>query len=289
MQKMKFRGYQLFHDNRDATASMVRQTDDFPSFFTPVGDFPLIIDCGANIGVSVLEWKSRWPQSRVICFEPDPFAFALLRKNIDGNDIPGVECVNAAVSDCDGRATLYGDISRSADARGNSIDAAWGKRTGSEQTSVACTRLSPYLADREISFLKLDIEGAEERVLKEAAAYLGNVQAIYVEVHETDDSLSYNSQRRIRQLLAEAGFQIEAESRYDEHSLPAHLDSWRRSVNARQAQLIGWRELLVDFQVERLRRAKRSVAMFRRVGAKKMGIWRSERLSWPELWIAGLL
>lgn len=241
MQRMKFRGFKLFHDNREATESMVRQIDEFPSFFTPSGDQPLIIDCGANIGVSVLEWKTRWPQSRVLCFEPDPFAFAMLDRNMNENDVPGVQCVNAALSDCDGTATLYGNVSANGDARGNSIDAAWGDRDGSVQVSVACTKLSPYIADREVSFLKLDIEGAEERVLKEVAEHLGNVQAIYVEVHETDDSAASNSASRIAQLLSDAGFQIDSESRYEQHSLPPHLDAWRQSVNARQTQLMCWR------------------------------------------------
>jgi FkbM family methyltransferase len=188
-----------------------------------------------------MEWKTRWPQCRVLCFEPDPFAFALLKKNIDSNGIPGVECVNAAVSDFDGTATLHGEISAAADARGNSIDAAWGKRSGSEQANVLCRRLSPYIAEREVCFLKLDIEGAEQRVLTDVADHLGQVQAIYVEVHETDASIQYNSQRQIAQLLRDADFQIDAEPRYDRHALPAHLDAWRRRVNARQTQLMGWR------------------------------------------------
>ena len=241
MQKMKFRGFKLFHGNQESAESMVRQIDEFPSFFTPSGEQPLFLDCGANIGVSVMEWKTRWPQSQIICFEPDPFAFAILQKNMDENDIPGVRCVNAAVSDCDDTATIYGEISAGGDARGNSIDAAWGNRDGSTQTTVTCTRLSSYIADRDVSFLKLDIEGAEQRVLSEIADHLDRVQAIYVEVHETDQSIEYNSADRIEQMLLDAGFKIETESRFDEHALPAHLDSWRRSVGARQTQLMGWR------------------------------------------------
>ena len=61
---------------------MIRAIDEFPSFFSVDGADPLIIDCGANIGISVLEWKSRWPMARVICFEPDPDAFRLLEMNI---------------------------------------------------------------------------------------------------------------------------------------------------------------------------------------------------------------
>ena len=81
---------------------MIRASDEFPSFFEPRQSEPLIIDCGANIGVSVLEWKTRWPMSRIICFEPDPDAFRLLSLNMERNDIPGVQCIHAAVADFDG-------------------------------------------------------------------------------------------------------------------------------------------------------------------------------------------
>ncbi len=238
---MKFRSYQLFHNNRDAAESMVRQIDEFPSFFTPLGDQPLIIDCGANIGVSVLEWKTRWPQSQVICFEPDPFAFEILQKNIDVNDVPGVRCVNAAVWDSEDTVLLYGDISPTADARGNSVEAAWANRAGCSQISVKSTRLSPYIADQEVSFLKLDIEGAEQRVLNEIAMSLDRVQAIYVEVHETDESTDRNSAESIERMLLTAGFAVESEPRYSEHALPEHLDAWRRSAGAVLTQLLCWR------------------------------------------------
>ncbi|WP_372724382.1 FkbM family methyltransferase [Novipirellula sp.] len=241
MQRMKFRGYKLLFENRSAAESMVRQIDEFPSFFTPKHDRPLIIDCGANIGVSVLEWKTRWPGAEIVCFEPDPFAFKILQANIDVNDIPSVRCINAAVSDCDETVPFYGDVSARGDARGNSIDPAWGQREGTAQTRVKCKRLSSYIADRDVSFLKLDIEGAEQRVLSEIAGQLDRVAAIYVEVHETDDSNGYNSADQIEQLLGDAGFHVEAESRFDEHALPAHLDAWKQSVGARQVQLLGWR------------------------------------------------
>ncbi|MCG8653770.1 MAG: FkbM family methyltransferase [Pirellulales bacterium] len=241
MPMTRFRGFKLFHHNPEATESMIRQIDEFPSFFRPTESRPLIIDCGANIGVSVLEWKTRWPQAQIVCFEPDPFAFELLQKNVDANDVPNVECIAAAVSDHDGTTTLYGDVSRKGDARGNSIDPAWGRRSESTEVLVACTRLSGYLAGRNVSFLKLDIEGAEERVLREIAAHLERVQAIYLEVHETDESLSYNSVERIVDLLAAAGFQIDSETRYQQHALPAHLQAWQHRVGARQFQLMCWR------------------------------------------------
>ncbi len=241
MQRMKFRGFDLFHNNVAVAQSMIRQIDDFPSFFTPTQDRPLIIDCGANIGVSVLEWKTRWPTAQIVCFEPDPFAFAILQKTIDFNDLPGVTCVNAAVLDFDGTVPFFGELSATGDARGNSAEAAWADREGSSRTDVCCVRLLPYLADRTVSFLKLDIEGSEQRVLVDIVDHLDRVEAIYIEVHETDNSLDRNSVAAIEEILRSAGFQIEREPRFNDHALPAHLDQWRQSVNARQTQLLCWR------------------------------------------------
>ncbi|TWU43259.1 2-O-methyltransferase NoeI [Novipirellula aureliae] len=244
---LKFRGYKLFYQNRDAAESMVRQIDDFPSFFTPQHDRPFIVDCGANIGVSVLEWKRRWPGCEILCFEPNPHTFNILQKNIDANDIPGVRCVNAALADHNGHTTLYGDLAKQGDARGNSIDPAWGDRSElaasnqSGEVQVVCKRLSPYLKGRVVSFLKLDIEGAEQQVLTEIAAELETVEAIYVEIHETRDSLARNSVDAIEQQLKLAGFTMEAESRFDQHALPPHLDDWQKRVGASQTQVMAWR------------------------------------------------
>jgi FkbM family methyltransferase len=242
IQKTRFRGFQLFFENAQATDSMLRAIDDFPRFFSPPGESPLIVDCGANIGVSVLEWKYRWPMSRVICFEPDPFAFQLLGWNVERNDLPGVTCIQSAVADFDGRAWMHGNVGRGEDSRGNSLQAAWGKRPMSDAVEVHCTRLTPYLTREPVAFLKLDIEGSEETVLRDAVMALPTVHAAYVEVHETDELLDLNSTPRIEALLRQAGFQIEIQNRYGPHALPKTLRSWQRRVGARQSQLLCWRE-----------------------------------------------
>ena len=41
---------------------------------------PKIIDCGANIGMSILFFKKLYPTSSIIAFEPNPYAFQSIRK-----------------------------------------------------------------------------------------------------------------------------------------------------------------------------------------------------------------
>src|SRR5688500_1422830 len=43
---------------------------------------PFVIDCGANIGISILYFKQVYPACRILAFEPDPAIFTYLSKNI---------------------------------------------------------------------------------------------------------------------------------------------------------------------------------------------------------------
>src|SRR4029077_12974091 len=58
---------------------------------------PYVIDCGANIGVTVTWWKKRYPDAQVLAFEADPDIFRVLERNCGA--LPGVRLLNAAVWD----------------------------------------------------------------------------------------------------------------------------------------------------------------------------------------------
>jgi len=52
---------------------------------------PLIIDCGAYIGVSSLWFAARFPQARIVAIEPAPDNARLLRQNAQGHQIEVIE------------------------------------------------------------------------------------------------------------------------------------------------------------------------------------------------------
>ena len=68
---------------------------------------PLILDCGANVGMGTLYWKHLYPQARVIAFEPDPTIFRVLRENLAARNLTKVQPINAAVWTKEGEVSFW--------------------------------------------------------------------------------------------------------------------------------------------------------------------------------------
>ena len=161
---------------------------------------PVILDCGANIGMATLYFKWLYPKAQIIAFEPDPLTFGLLKENTDGNRLEDVVTQNVALgkdeSEIDFHIPEPGSLMMSAVA---------GRNTGGT-IRVACRRLSTFITG-EIDMLKLDIEGMEELVLDELAASgkLSLVREMVVEVHHNLPN-SPSQLSRILPLLEHNGF-----------------------------------------------------------------------------------
>ena len=133
-------------------------------FQAPVTD-PVILDCGANIGMSVLYFKHQYPDARVIALEPDPTTVPYLEENVRHNGLKDVTIVRAALAEQDGQITLHSDGRYGSTIMTNSDDAA---STESQRYDVRTVRLRDYL-DQPVDFLKMNIEGAEWPVLADSA------------------------------------------------------------------------------------------------------------------------
>lgn len=146
---------------------------------------PLIFDLGAHIGLSVLYFKIKYPNSKVIAFEPNPNIFPILEENITYNMLKDVELHNIALGAKDEIRTFYVDKSgNDSFSTGSFSKNAW---TGTQQTlpiSVKTEVLSKYIQDY-VDILKIDIEGAETEVLKEliASDKLKYIRNILMEYH----------------------------------------------------------------------------------------------------------
>src|SRR5438046_7498954 len=65
--------------------------------FTADHKAPFIIDCGANIGLSVIYFKRLYPESRIIAFEADSGVFQVLSQNMRSFALNDITLHNVAV------------------------------------------------------------------------------------------------------------------------------------------------------------------------------------------------
>jgi FkbM family methyltransferase len=160
---------------------------------------PLILDCGSNIGMSILYFKQLYPRARVIGFEADPTIFPDLEENVTRNHLAGVRLVHAALGSRPGFLTLDSDGRCGSFVQAGSAPVP----EGWQRFEVPCVRLQEFLTE-EVDFLKMNIEGAEWEVLADCGALLRRVREMVIEYHHLPGLP--RTLHRILALLDEQGF-----------------------------------------------------------------------------------
>lgn len=182
----------------------------------------IIIDCGANIGLSVIYMKQICPSASITAFEPDDKNYELLNKNVQSHKIANTELRKEAV--------WIEDTMISFAQEGN-----MGSKIEQTNTTglllVKAIRLKNLL-QTNVDFLKLDIEGAEYKVLIDIREDLKNVKNLFVEYHGQFDQSGELIE--IFNIISKAGFDFyikEATSIYN------HPFMAKKTTNAYDVQL----------------------------------------------------
>lgn len=175
---------------------------------------PLIIDCGANIGLSVIYMKRLFPQAEIIAFEPDETNFDLLKKNINSFGYSGVSIHKEAVWNENTTLSFSNEGSM-----GSKIE----QDASAYTKSVTAVRLKDFL-NRRVDFLKIDIEGAENAVLIDIADKLHLVNNMFLEYHGT-----FNQNAELAEMIkiiSGAGFFF-----YIKEAAPIYYTPFNRTPN----------------------------------------------------------
>lgn len=134
---------------------------------------PVILDCGANVGLSVIAFKHRYPTAHITAFEADPQIAEVLTANLTAAGLADVTVVQAAAWTQAGSVRFTRD---GADA--GRVDSASGR------DEVRAIRLADFVPGR-VDLLKLDIEGAEYAVLEDLCqtGRIKQIDRVVCEVH----------------------------------------------------------------------------------------------------------
>ncbi len=143
----------------------------------------VFIDVGGNKGdFSLIAAKAMGGTGRIVCVEPEPDNARWIRKSVDRNRYTSVTVEEVALAERDGEDTLF-------------LGPKSGWHTLVEDPTlvvgtitVPLRTLDSLLAERgidRVDVMKIDVEGAEDRVLAGAAATLGgdHPMTLLVDLH----------------------------------------------------------------------------------------------------------
>ncbi len=169
---------------------------------------PFIIDAGAHIGMSTIFFKSISPNSEILAIEPNPRSYEVLQRNIEQNNLKKVETVNKALDSKERVQVLYIDPTEDRwDSSASFNQGGWKGGYNTQQIRVETLTLSSIIKDRVVDLLKLDIEGAEQRVIVEAQQYLKNIRNIIIEFHPTANQ----NLEKVLKILRKNNFEVSVE------------------------------------------------------------------------------
>ncbi len=173
---------------------------------------PLILDVGANVGLIALQLKNQFPNAQLHLFEADPSVFKQLQQNISLNKLSSMRTNNQAVSDKHGETLTFVKSLAVSESGWGRLQNAENRNAPGATYQVGSVSIDSYLSDLNISavdLLKIDVEGAEELVLRGAEQTLQRklIRAIVCEINPEALAAFSSSPQKIFELLERHGYQ----------------------------------------------------------------------------------
>lgn len=141
-------------------------------------DNPVILDCGAHVGLASIYFATKYPNSTIHAFEADPTIAKILAENINSF---GLKSVNIHP-----QAVWTNEEGVGFNKSGDDSGFICAEEPGSPQ-KIPSIRLKQFIENQHVDLLKLDIEGAEYDVIRDCDEVLANVKNIIIEVHKFQD------------------------------------------------------------------------------------------------------
>lgn len=200
--------------NRTADFRILREVllcDDYQPKGFEIQPTDTILDIGGQIGIFTVKAAQLASKGHVFAFEPFAENYALLKTNIELNNLGNVTALNRAVAaQTTTRRFFVSEVNTGGHSLYEPSDAG---RTIEVETISLQDFLEEHALD-QVDFAKIDCEGAEVEILMESPdACLECIRRLAIEVHDTDSA----SIMRLEQRLTGLGFNV----RYEEPLLYA--------------------------------------------------------------------
>lgn len=149
-----------------------------PSKFQP----QVILDIGANIGMTALYFSLLFPQAEIHSFEPIESNLDILRRNIEGNGLTNVHIHPYGLGDRDYTATFTAPPGL-----------FWGFSSTARPDQQEKSSVTAHIRDivgvwdelglKKVDLAKVDCEGAEVAIFKSLGEKLASIELLFGEFH----------------------------------------------------------------------------------------------------------
>jgi FkbM family methyltransferase len=139
--------------------------------FTGTSDAPVIVDCGAYVGLTTLYYAQKFPEASIHSFEGDPIRARMAQDNLNSSGAFNARVYGNAVWIEEGHVPFE----------------ASGAGSGAGPIEVAAIRLKTFIGTNSIDLLRLNIKGAEIPVLKDCAPLLPQMGMVIIELQSPSE------------------------------------------------------------------------------------------------------
>jgi FkbM family methyltransferase len=182
--------------NSEYSTDVFSQGEDIQSYYSAPGSAKrkLILDLGANVGISAVFYSLEYPESKIVCVEPASANLPLLELNT--RLMSGVEVLHAAVGPSAGTIKLFDP------GVGNNAFRTFGSENQvlEEVSVVTVENLVRESPDFDPFLVKIDIEGAEKQLFSSNTNWIDVFKVIVIETHDwmlPGEAISSNLLREI--------------------------------------------------------------------------------------------
>lgn len=186
-----------------------------------------VIDAGASSGISAMYFAKRiGPEGRLICLEPSPDAIKILRENISINALENIAVLEKGISDRSGTESFFlGDVGASHIVQGSS------KKSKSAVTLEVVTLddiVRAYGLEK-VDFIKMDIEGAEVRIIDQLSSFLASQPGLIIAVASYHECSERKASAWIHDQIERMNLPLEVKTVYPHHETTFLLN--RANIN----------------------------------------------------------
>lgn len=142
------------------------------------GETPLIVDCGANIGLTALYYAKHLPAARIVGIEPAADNVALARRNTAHNHL--IEIIEAAVYDENRPLEIANPEAEKFAFQVREVAASHAQPV----RGVTIPALMQQYGANRLLIVKVDIEGGELPLFRSNIGWIDHTSLLTVETHD---------------------------------------------------------------------------------------------------------